>query len=134
MNTQEAFNKIYAYYVFDKNPPGWDGNRCTYRGPSGEKCAVGVLMSDEDYEALEEEHLRRKAQPMYSSAYSLLTKNVVAITRALSLPSLEGYSLGFLKAMQEVHDEACDKTDFLKHFKLGMEKLADLNNLTIPVE
>lgn len=50
MTEQEVFNKVWDYFVRNKNPPGLSSTKqCAYRGESGTKCAIGVLIPDDKY-------------------------------------------------------------------------------------
>lgn len=54
MTPQDIINKVYNHFITEGNPrsfiPGEDGQvSCQYRSPEGNKCAVGVLISDKYY-------------------------------------------------------------------------------------
>ena len=49
LTPQEAFNAVWQAFVVEKRPFGRDSIKCVYRGPNGERCAVGVLLRDEEY-------------------------------------------------------------------------------------
>lgn len=51
MTGQEAFDRVWQWFVVDKNNPSIDpGTRmCVYRGPDGTRCALGVLLPDDLY-------------------------------------------------------------------------------------
>lgn len=50
MNAQEVFDKVVTHlYTQGVQSVGADG-MCLYRGPNGTMCAVGALISDEDYD------------------------------------------------------------------------------------
>jgi len=48
METQEIFNTV-AVHLFRQGHRAMNGSACVYRAPNGDKCAVGALISDEDY-------------------------------------------------------------------------------------
>ena len=54
MTPQDIINKVYNHFITEGNPRSFikrgDGNiTCQYRSPEGNKCAVGILMSDKVY-------------------------------------------------------------------------------------
>jgi len=54
MTPQDIINKVYNHFVTEGNPRSFieDGNNglsCQYRSPDGNKCAVGILISDKRY-------------------------------------------------------------------------------------
>lgn len=61
---------------------------CQYRAPDGTKCAIGVLIRDDEYKAAEMEGL-----------------GVYSLCRASLLPErLKALNLSFLALLQDVHD------------------------------
>lgn len=54
MNTQEAYEQMRSYF----SKPGVqygieeDAGQCMYRTPDGNKCAVGCLIEDENYDTM----------------------------------------------------------------------------------
>jgi len=48
MNAQQIFDTVALHLFQQKHPATKDGG-CVYRAPNGDKCAVGCLISDEDY-------------------------------------------------------------------------------------
>ena len=52
---QDCFDKVWTHYIVEGNPHSYvdhschDGD-CAYRGGSGARCAIGVLMKDEFYD------------------------------------------------------------------------------------
>lgn len=55
MTKQEAAQGIWDWFFVQGNKlskvpwPGYEGERCVYRGPGGERCAVGCILPDELY-------------------------------------------------------------------------------------
>lgn len=56
MNAQEIFDKVATHLfaqgvrAYGLTDPVTGDTNCLYRGPNGTKCAVGVLIPDEDYD------------------------------------------------------------------------------------
>lgn len=52
MTAQEIFNAVWKHLVTDNAPKSVrkDGEACQYRGADGAKCAVGILVTDEECE------------------------------------------------------------------------------------
>lgn len=51
LTDQQIFDKVWQHFVVERGP--WSVNRygtCQYRGPRGQKCAVGVLIPDDMYQ------------------------------------------------------------------------------------
>lgn len=47
---QEYFDATWNHHIVNKQPPGYGPEYgCCYRGPNGEKCAIGVSIPDENY-------------------------------------------------------------------------------------
>lgn len=68
---------------------GWRMHVCAYRGPGGRKCAVGFLISDEDYDpAFESGSIRRVLERI--------------LHRPLDLRDYD--ALEFLERLQYIHD------------------------------
>ena len=49
---QEIFNKVYTHLMTQRKPAliNTTGSTCAYRNENGEKCAVGCLIEDNEYE------------------------------------------------------------------------------------
>lgn len=91
MNNQEAFT-IVKNHLLTQNCRAEEGSNCLYRGPNGTKCAIGALITDEEFEKVKE------ANYEHIGVYSLLD---------LQLKSLEGLDIEFLRGLQNIHD--CDQ-------------------------
>ena len=61
MNTQEVFNKVAEHLLTQKTAAiDTDSGYCAYRAPDGKMCAVGCLISDEEYKPeFERDSIRR---------------------------------------------------------------------------
>jgi hypothetical protein len=46
-NKQDAFNRVWQYFIVEKNPPGIQKSHCSYRTVNGDACGVGVLLPNE---------------------------------------------------------------------------------------
>jgi hypothetical protein len=84
---QTAFDTVVAHLRLQKKRSAKPGtNVCMYRGPDGTKCAVGVLIPDDQFDpAKESQHV--------SDLHS-------------TIPALQGIDLDFLCELQRVHDSA----------------------------
>jgi hypothetical protein len=95
MNRQEIFDKVAVHLLTQgcksegKKPDG--GTDCLYRGPNGEMCAAGCLISDEQYNPKMEGNSFREI--------------------AHELPEFmsDNEATGFVMALQLIHD--CDHPD-----------------------
>ena len=86
------------------------GNRCAYRGLRGLKCAVGVLIPEEEYN-VEMEH-----RPIME----LVEKSLVPT-------SLKGLSLDMLVAVQDLHDDLP-----VNLWEQAFKEVAGRYNLVVP--
>ena len=54
VSNQEVFNRVWNWFVVNQNPlcqRDVKGNAaCSYRGPEGSRCAIGLLIPDEVYQ------------------------------------------------------------------------------------
>lgn len=52
ISAQEIFAKVYTHFVTNNQPRSMDagGTLCMYRGEGGAKCALGVLIEDDEYD------------------------------------------------------------------------------------
>lgn len=56
MTNQEAFSAVWRHFITNNGMPSLDCGGCRYRGEGGAKCAFGVLLPDEWYNANFEGH------------------------------------------------------------------------------
>ena len=56
MKPQTALNRIWKHFIVDEKPWGLnaDAGKCQYRTAEGNSCAVGCLMTDEQYARITE--------------------------------------------------------------------------------
>lgn len=104
MTAQEVFDAVVAHLVQQGAKCG-DEDRCYYRGPVGSplegmKCAVGALISDEEY-------VSEMDDPWHSSsAHGLMTRGL--------LPERLVPTVMLLNSLQRVHDSGKDWVDGLQ--------------------
>lgn len=125
-SNQEAFDIVWNGIRKQGGPStGKNGNGCMYRGEGGAKCAVGQLMSDEDYKIEFDEHAKEP--------YSIGMAFTVVID---ACPSLQKYDRSFLVDLQSIHDGAkCNKKSkhsFIEIWEASMRTLALNYKLVIP--
>ena len=54
---QEIFTQVWNHFVVNEAPRSMDSEgRCWYRGPEGQRCAVGVVLLDTEYVPEHESH------------------------------------------------------------------------------
>ena len=109
---QEVFNTVVRHLGKQKSrsvhPEFMAGsNHCAYRGHAGKKCAVGVLIPDEQYRA------------------SFECKSVKNI--AHHIPALAGMDVMLLSALQTVHD----RTEPFE-WETALREMARKRKLTFP--
>ena len=113
---QEAFNAVWRHFVTKGRAKsiGKDGECCMYRGPRGQKCAIGVLIADDDYDP----EWDRDDPPSAGGP---------TIRRVLGAPESD---MEFLEDLQYVHDYA--GYPFHDNIRRRLKGLAAEYNLTIP--
>ncbi len=89
MTEQEAFT-IVKDHLLTQNKQAIEGEACLYRGPNGTKCAIGALITDEEYNELVQ--------------HDLHLHSVIALFKNFELESLKGLSEVFLVRLQRIHD------------------------------
>ncbi len=126
MNRQQVFDRVYTYFITDKNPRsiGKGAVDCLYRGPDGAKCAAGLFILDEDYNVCME------GNTVDSMDYKILERGGVDM-------STDGY---LLSDLQSAHD---DDTIFEEgtyeriknplNFEERLRKVAETYKLEVPV-
>ncbi len=101
---QEIFTQVWNHFVVDGGAYSVDSKGCCYRGPNGAKCAVGVLLRDDEY----------SPEIEGSSVGALPSKG--ALPERL-LPHLE-----LLRQLQLCHDGAGDTTGVPRRLQRFAEK------------
>lgn len=88
MTEQTAFN-IVKNHLLTQMTKSIEGEQCLYRGPNGTKCAIGALITDEEYKRIED--ARCKDLKVYE-------------VEDLQIVSLQGLTIDFLEELQIIHD------------------------------
>ena len=109
MTTQEAFNTMVKHLRAQGVPSIDYRIGCLYRGPNGLKCAVGCLISDEEYRP-----------DMETFKASVLIRNGV-------VSGLSEVDLDLLDRMQRLHD--CNHPD---DWEDGFQRIATDYRLEMP--
>lgn len=122
MTNQEAFNKVVTGLRAQGKPSVvmdiYGGNMCAYRNPNGLKCAIGMLIPDEQYTSC------------FEGGLSL--SEVIE-----SVPALQGIDSSLLSLLQRTHDNASDNHEvngFMEDLESGFQRVARIYNLTLPAK
>ena len=108
MTNQEAFETMVRHLRKQGcQSVSEDGTRCLYRGPNGRMCAVGVLISDGEYQG------RWDAKGVR--------------VEHLGLPWLGDLDMRLLEFMQFTHDHVTQS-----RWEARFMEAADIFNLTLP--
>lgn len=125
---QEMFDKVWDYFVVQKNAPGVGAmGGCDYRSETGARCAIGCLLPDEVIEDMSgghlmhcyiEEALRRQRSPKLNAFFT-------------------DCDLEFLSALQGAHDRATViegkiNPDFHAMMEINLRKFATDYALQVP--
>jgi hypothetical protein len=117
MTAQEIFDRVWTHFVTNDGPLsiGEDGE-CRYRGPNGARCAVGLLIPDDEYTSALDE-----GETIVSRVIN--RKNCPPSLRALAEhPKL-------LSSLQNAHDSAAFGNE---EIGAGLRRVAEIYELTIP--
>lgn len=124
LTNQEIFDKILNHLRKQGKASISDGGKCMYRGDNGNSCAVGCLISDEDY-------LESFDIPNDSDVTSML-KNLkfkqALINSGIDITNDKTMTL--LIEMQSAHDTAVFRDYWLYQFNESMQCVAVAHNLT----
>lgn len=117
MTNQEAFDKVWKWFIVDRNPRAVNGNICRYRtaGEIPAKCAVGCLIPDELYRPRME---CRSVQRIISEYVELAN-------------FFNGVSQDMLSQLQRGHDDAGNEIPY-ENMEHSFRYVAKCFNLTIP--
>lgn len=122
MKAQDIINKVYNHFVTEGNPRSFiieeDGEiSCQYRSPEGNKCALGVLMSDKVYKK------------------SFEGKTLIGLFNVGDkLPQYMTDNSELLKSLQAWHDDHSKHTTYLNSRKNVREfkRIAKRYGCTVP--
>lgn len=95
MTSLEVIDYVVAHLKKQK-VRSTNGETCQYRGPSGAMCAVGCLITDDEYEA----YSIAEGRPMEGFGVACLT----SLSVADPLKSFVETHLDVLKTLQHIHD------------------------------
>jgi hypothetical protein len=112
---QEAFNKVWDWFVVQRKPAGMGkDNVYMYRCRDGSRCAVGVLIPDDEY------------SPTMEPEPAIALRNTI--------PALYCIPGHFLNTLQGIHDEAASQIEAEFHgvFYANLEDMGESWGLTIP--
>ena len=122
MNQQEVFDKVVVH-ALTMTRPSHGPDYCMYRGPRGNKCFVGALISDEFYRP----HLEG------------CDANNRVVLRALEQSGIAGVSehSEMLVRLQQIHDNASydpkNNRPFKRELREGLTEFAKNNGLKFEV-
>lgn len=114
LDRQRAFETAVTHLI-EQNEQSHHNGICVYRGPNGTKCAVGALISDDEYDPLME------------------TKNAAAVCQKFGILTDDLNDQDFLTMMQKtIHDRYDPKlftsfSEFVKQKSIDFAKLYGLN-------
>jgi hypothetical protein len=121
MNKQEIFNQVYLGLKsqgFKRSTAFADEfvGTCRYRGYDGRKCAIGHLISDEEY-----------STELEGSGIYYLAKHIPKMKSFFQRLEINDCAddIDFLRSLQLAHDEFED-------MRAGLKSIATTHGLTIP--
>lgn len=121
MTAQEVFDKVYAHLLTQNAKSTNGAGQCRYRGENNRSCAVGCLITDQEYqpsmdgEPFADGHRLDMTSVQYLNAHKLLPERLVP-------------HLPLLKSLQNIHD-----SDDVNLWKDSLATFALAHNFTIPV-
>lgn len=121
MTNQKMFDKVWQWFVVEKNPQSVKEDtpdECLYRGPNGAKCAVGCVMPDSAYST--------KIEGL-SVARLKVDSPAKTLAWASKLPFISS-------ALQNIHDawRPDEQGDFTPYMEKELTKLAERHELRVP--
>jgi hypothetical protein len=101
LTNKEIFNKVRKHLLTQRAQSFLEDNQtCAYRSPKGLKCAVGCLISDEDYST----DMEVTIVPYCYKEYVGDAKGTILLKKVLS-KYIPEKSLPFLEELQSIHDQ-----------------------------
>lgn len=128
MELQETYEKIKAHFSKPGTRYGYDplASCCRYRTPEGDKCAVGILISDEIYEKLGGDGFVEGNDVSELATWPELKEIVNG-------DSVEGrIKLDFLKSVQRAHDVCAERGLPMEEFLRRLDDRAEEFGLSVP--
>lgn len=123
-NKNEVFDFVLKNIIKQGGPSldifTWE---CMYRGSNGRKCAVGILIPDEDFDPNFE-----GLKPWIDMTHieTPIPENRLILINYLKS---KNYDLKFLRDLQLIHDECSDIDDFNFHYANKMIEYAKNHNI-----
>ncbi|MEK6860507.1 MAG: hypothetical protein AABY07_00920 [Nanoarchaeota archaeon] len=119
MTTQQIFNKVWKYFIVDKNPLGNEDGSCRLRTKSGYKCAIGCLIPNRDYrKGMDEVNTIEQAIKFYPVLKKLLPVDIEEYN----------YQVNFLRKLQVAHDNSNN----IFPINVRLKQFAEERDLKIP--
>jgi hypothetical protein len=123
LDRQKVFNRVWQAFVIEGAPQSMNvnanGTSCAYRGQNGSKCAVGLLIPDENYKPVWDHECRRVG--------GILVGN--PLYPEYGTPSID--DIGFLTRLQRVHDDRIG-AQFARNIRRDLKAFAAEESLSIP--
>lgn len=126
MTEQEIFDKVLNH-LRQQGCQARDSTRCLYRGANGTKCAAGVLIDDEDYDAsFEGQQIWSVLRSDTVILNSLGQLNEPAMAKRQNVRRKLAKALDLIAEMQQIHDRYNEMR--LVVVELGDEPFVDYVN------
>lgn len=126
MDRQAVFNTISQHLLTQKRKSlGRDDNICRYRGESGRKCAIGVLIKDEFY-----------SQAFDVFGYTVqdtTVREALALSLGVNISALDTVFLMTLQRLHDMHETdtwTASLKDFAERNNLNCDVLNEFNSAT----
>jgi len=103
VTNQEAFDRVWQWFIVEKHKPGYDGMSCVYYQNAETRCAIGLLLPKE----LAKEAKATINYIMYASLDYSDSQHVYQKIRMF----LGGVNVKLLEALQGSHDAAAHSSD-----------------------
>lgn len=121
MDRQTMFDRVYRHFVIDRASPSvvftCGTVQCRYRGPNGERCALGLLIPDDAYE------------PTMEGTLALgLLDNKLCARLGIDIDDVD-----FVDELQGAHDHSVDAgAGFHDDLESKLRHIAARYDLTVP--
>ena len=140
---QEIFDTVYRHFIIEKQRFSFETQAsgefeaCRYRGPNGEKCAVGLFLPDDEYNPeMENAQLRTL---ILTDEPNRISPSLVALCGGPDHTFVDiNPNFKLLDALQQAHDRAASSVPqegadrCRQDFEISLTRIARQYHLTIP--
>lgn len=137
MTEQEAFNRVWQFFVVEKHPQSKVYRCCTAKGggaacaydSNGTRCAVGCLLGEDTIAKLTAESMLTVAiDSLIGESRSYHNEEVYSLLKR----DLGDLPVAFLQRLQRCHDKHPFETTFTEQIETNLRQFSEWQGLRIP--